>query len=109
MSDSSTRLPSQPPPLPGKAETGAPQPWYLYIQHSGEAISTEPTKALLAEAVLTSLEHYPASLPIADLEQACAFAERLKELGHDVEVSGYDRTKGEQDGAGQPATRSESE
>jgi hypothetical protein len=92
-SDTSTISPSLPPPLPVKPAPMTPQPWYLYIRRYGQPIVADKTKAVLAEALSTSLEHYPASLPIADLEQACVIAEQLKELGHDVKVSGYDLTK----------------
>jgi len=96
LTDRSTRSPSQPPPLPVKPEATAPQPWYLYIRRAGQAIESEATVTLLAEAIAISLEHYPASIPIADLEQACTIAERLKELGLDADVSGRDPTQGEQ-------------
>jgi hypothetical protein len=91
--DTSTLSRSLPPPLPVTPAPMAPQPWYLNIRRSGQPVVSDQTKALLAEALLTSLEHYPVSLPIANLEQASVIAEQLKELGHDVEVSGYDRTK----------------
>lgn len=96
LTDRSTPTFSQPPPLPAKPEATAPQPWYLYIQRSGQIIDSEPAVTLLAEAIAISLEHYPASIPIADLEQACTLAERLKELGLDADVSGRDPTQGEQ-------------
>jgi hypothetical protein len=99
---------SQPPPLPLASTKIAPQPWFLSIKRPDSRGISESAKQQFAEAVGISLQHYPVSLRIADLEQACGIAESLIKLGFEAEVSGYDRTKGEQDGGGQPATRPES-
>ena len=99
--------PSQPPPLPSASIEVAPQPWFLFIKRFSSRGISESAAQRFAEAVVTSLQHYPVSLRIADLEQACGIAEALVKLGFEADVSGYDRTNGERGGGEQPGARPE--